>query len=80
MLVLLGLTTPAGAAPGSADNAPIAEKLAAARFVEPLVATARTTTAEDRELLRAVATYERRSNADDFGSLRGYLAVHPHSG
>ena len=49
-------------------------------FVEPLVATKPTTQKEDRELRRAVALYQRRSNPDDFRSITTYLSAHPNSG
>jgi hypothetical protein len=74
-LVLFSLTMPAVGASG-----PIAAELAAAHLVEPLVASAPTTAVEDQALLRAVAAYERRSNADDFRSLTRFLSSHPHSG
>ncbi|MGO8866374.1 MAG: RHS repeat-associated core domain-containing protein [Alphaproteobacteria bacterium] len=80
LLHAAGLPLPAEAAPAP----PVAESLTAAiraaHFAEPLVATAPTTPAEDRALVRALAVYEKRTTPDDVGSLTAFLARYPHSG
>ena len=58
----------------------MAAQLAAAHLPEPLIRTVPTTRSENRALLRALATYERRAKPDDFESLTAFLKAHPHSG
>ena len=81
--LLIGLAPPEAAAadaPGRIPAARMAAELAAAHFPDALIASAATTAAEDRALLRALAAYERRREVDDVTSLVTFLAAHPHSG
>src|SRR4051794_40191538 len=59
----------------SAELAPLA-----ARFEEPLIVTAPTTTAEDTALVQAIRIYERQGAADDFRPFEAFLASNPDSG
>src|SRR5689334_1995490 len=68
-LLLIGLAAPTGATERPGTTAGVEAKLAKAHLVEPLIATVRTTTSEDRQLLRAVGAYEQRTDADNFRSL-----------
>jgi RHS repeat-associated protein len=54
--------------------------LLAARFEEPLIATAPTTAAEDAALLQAIRTYEGQSAKDNFQPFDAFLATNPDSG
>ena len=70
-----GVIAPAAGAPApahEAERAQIGARLASSHFAEPLVRTAPTTAAEDRALLRAIATYERRGIPD--GDLLRHIA------
>ncbi len=67
------------AGPGD-DGSGSEAQIHAAHFAEPLVATAPTDGQEDLALAQAVASYEGRSDPDDFGSLLAFLAKYPHSG
>ncbi len=51
-----------------------------ARLVEPLIATAPTTPAEDAALSNTLGNYKSRHLADDLGSLSSFVAAYPHSG
>lgn len=80
LLLQVVVAAPVSAAAGPNVAESPAAAIRAAHFAEPLVATAPTTPAEDLALVRAVAAYEHRTRADDFGSLTAFLAKHPHSG
>lgn len=58
----------------------ITAQLAVAHFPDPLIATGRTTAAENAALLRALVAYQRRVRVDDLSSLVEFLQAHPHSG
>jgi YD repeat-containing protein len=70
-LSLLGVTAPAAMSPPA--------ELTAIALPDALVATGPTTPAQERALRRAVAAFGRRTDPDDFTSLTGFLAAHPHS-
>ena len=51
-----------------------------ARFEEPLLAVAPTSSAEDMELAEAVSSYNARGEADDLSALAQFISKHPDSG
>ncbi len=85
ILMSAALLATAASAPAGATTAPwndaararIDQRLAAAHFAEPLVATGPTMQAEDEMLRRAVDAYERRGSPDDFfvGARNGRFEV-----
>ncbi|WP_332772049.1 RHS repeat-associated core domain-containing protein [Phenylobacterium sp.] len=81
--ILVGVpseTAWAAATTHPAAVAPVPDVVRKAHLPEPLVRTAPTTAAEDQALIRAIATYEGRQQADDFSSLAGFAASYPRSG
>jgi RHS repeat-associated protein len=56
------------------------DAVAGSAFEEPLVRTAPTSREEDATLLRAIQSYQRQPQVDDFGVLDRFLADHPGSG
>jgi len=51
-----------------------------ARFAEPLIATASTSSAEDQALASALSAFGKRARSDDFESLASFLKAYPQSG
>jgi YD repeat-containing protein len=82
MLLLLETGSPGQSVRVATGSVPISavEIIRAARFGEPLVATAGTKPEEDFALAQALSTYEQRVKPDDVSSLTAYLVDHPHSG
>jgi tetratricopeptide (TPR) repeat protein len=79
---LIACLPAAGAPPTEAPTAKISPQLSAmaARFEEPLIATAPVSEAENAALLAALKAHEGRATPDDFTAIRSFLSDYPASG
>ena len=80
LLSLFGGAATSAEAASVLSGADPAGVIRSVRLAEPLVRTGPTTGAEDAALASAIATYERRTQPGDVGSLAAFVSRYPRSG